>query len=181
MVLLPQLRRRNRQSRRAAVTLELILVLPIFLLALMPVVQFGVLLSNEELVEMAARSGVQVASQAGPFSEINNAPVPAVVLNAVAVEMAKIGVTDYTVRMEHNIHFSPAPSIGPVVVLKSVVGSGPTTIPTLSTVTLSPNRTYVRVTVFVTTSKLTPNLLNSYGFDLSTRVSSETALRRYAA
>jgi hypothetical protein len=146
----------------------------------LPIVQFGVLLSNEEFVEMAARSGTQVASRAGTFSETNNAPVPTVVLNAVAVEMSKIGVSDYTVYLEHNIHFAPSATIGPVVTLKSVVGSGPTSVPTMSTVALSPNRTYVRVAVFVKTNKLSPNLLVSYGFDLSTRVSSEIALRRYA-
>lgn len=158
----------------------MILVVPIFIIAILPIVQFGILLSNEEFVEMAARSGTQVASRAGTFSETNNAPVPTVVLNAVAVEMSKIGVSDYTVSMEHNIHFAPSATIGPVVVLKSVVGSGPTSVPALSTVALSPNRTYVRVTVSAKTNNLTPNLLSSYGFDLSTRVSSETALRRYA-
>lgn len=171
--------------RRAVVTLEVILVLPVFIIALMAIAQFGLLLSNEQYLGEASRAGAQVASELANISETNGDPVPATVLSAVATELARIGITDYSVRLEHNIDFdvtSPIdpPVIGPLIELMSSVGTGPTNCPDPAAVTLTPNRMYVRVTVCVRTTELTPNLLNTYGLDFSTRVSDETTLRRYA-
>lgn len=172
---------RKSQRRLAVVTLEVILVLPVFLIALMAVVEFGLLMSNEQYVDEASRAGAQVASQLNTISQINNGPVPADVLTAVARELDKIGVANYSVRLEHNINFAGiTPVVGPVVELNSAVGTGPTNCPDPPAVALVPNRPYVRVTVCVRTTELTPNLLVTYGFDVSARVSDETTLRRYA-
>jgi hypothetical protein len=169
------------RRRRAVVTLEVLLVLPVFLIALMAISEFGLLLSNEEYVEYASRAGAQVASELNTISQINNGPVPAAVLTAVARELEKINITNYSVRLEHNINFAGmTPVIGPLVELNSAVGTGPTNCPDPPAVALIPNRPYVRVTVCVHTDELTPNLLVTYGFDVSNRVSDETTLRRYA-
>lgn len=177
--------RKTPRRRGGVATLEMILVLPVFLIALMAIAQFGLLLSNEQFVEMASRAGTQVASRLTNISETNGDPVPAAVLSAVGTELARIGITDYSVRLEHNIDFDVIPPItppviGPVIVLESFVGTGPTNCPAPSAVALAPNRMYVRVTVCVKSTELTPNMLNTYGIDFSIRVSDETTLRRYA-
>lgn len=173
-------RERSLRRRRGAITLEMILVLPIFVVALIPIVQFGLLLSNKQFVEMASRTGSQVGSKLPMLTQTSSEPVPAEVLKSVATEMGKIGVSDYAVLLEHNIDTTQASSVGPVVILRSIVGAGPANAPSPSLVALTLNRPYVRVTVSVQASKLTPNLLSTFGFDLSNRVSEESALRRYA-
>ncbi len=65
------------------------------------------------------------------------------------------------------------------VVLTTVTAGGPPNCPPPPAVALSPNRRYVRVTVCVYSTELTPNLLRNFGVDLSTRVSDQTTLRRF--
>lgn len=182
--------RRVRASRvRGAAVLELILVLPLMLIALMAIVEFGLLYSNEQNVEMSSRAGVQVASRLTTISSTNGDPVPTDVVTAVAAELAKIGVIDYRIRLEHNIDFEtdPLPTLATPVVLTTTSTDGPTSCPDPPAITLSPNRRYVRVTVCVyssaptaTTTGLTPNLLETFGIDMSIRVSQQTTTRRYA-
>ena len=173
---------------RGAAVLELVLVLPLLVIALMAVVEFGLLYSNEQNVEMASRAGVQVASRLMTISATNGDPVPAEVVSAVAAELDKIGISDYRIRLEHNIDFdtNPLPTLATPVVLATSSTNGPTSCPDPPAITLSPNRRYVRVTVCVyssaptpTTTGLTPNLLETFGIDMSIRVSQQTTTRRY--
>ena len=169
---------RARSRRRGVVTLEIILVLPIFLIVLMAIVEFGLLFSNEQMVESASRAGTQVASRLLVFPA--SGAVPAEVETAVSRELAKIGVTNYRIRMEHNIDLAaPLLTMAPVVLTTTTAG-GPTSVPSPPAIALSPNRPYVRVTVYVWTTHLTPNLLDMYGVDLSNRVSNQTKIRGYA-
>ena len=164
--------------RRALTTIEIILALPIFLLAVLAIVEFGLLFSNEQTVEMACRAGSQVASKRPTLPVVGG--VPAEVNDAVARELAQIGVSDFVVRLEHNINFAggSGATMAPVV-LTTVTGSGPAASPNPPVISLSPNRRYVQITVGVYSTSLTPNVLNSYGLDLSQRVSSQTTTFRY--
>ncbi len=162
------------KKRRGVVTLEVILAIPIFVIALMPIVQFGLLFANQQYVAEATRAGTQVASELTTIGGV----VPAQVQTAVARELSRIGVSNFTIRLEHNIDFSVSPAvIGPTVVLQSVTGSGPS--PIIAPPAVVVTRRYVRVSVYVRSTELTPNLLSTYGFDLSTRASQETTLRTY--
>ena len=164
-------------SRRAIVVLELILALPIVLMLVMAIVEFGMLFSNEQVVAMASRAGSQVASDLSVIPSAGAVPVS--VETAVARELARIGVTRYRIRLEHNVDFSPPPlTMAPVVLMTTSVG-GPTGGAAPFAVTLTPSRRYVRVTVYVRTTDLTPNLLSAYVVDLSNRVSMQTTLRRH--
>ena len=169
---------RARSRRRGVVTLEIILVLPIFLIGLMAIAEFGLLFSNEQMVETASRAGAQVASRLVVIPSTGT--VPAEVETAVSRELSKIGVTDYSIRLEHNINFAPPPLTKTPVVLTTTTAGGPTNSPAPPSIVLTPDRRYVRVTVSVWTTHLTPNLLNTYGVDLSHRVSEQTKTRRYA-
>jgi Flp pilus assembly protein TadG len=173
--------RSAKQGRGGAAVLELLLVMPILIIAIMAIVEFGLLYSNQQNVEMASRAGVQIASRLTTLSIVNNDPVPASVVTAVADELEKIGVTDYRIILEHNIDFTTNPSgtITPVELVSATAGAPANCLPT-STIAMSPNRRYVRVTVCINTTDLTPNLLQTFGFDLDERISQQSTTRRYA-
>lgn len=164
--------------RRGITTIEIIITLPIFIIALMAIVELGLLVSNEQIVEMSSRAGSQVASKLATIP--SSGSVPASVQAAVARELAQIGATHYHVRLEHNINFSggSGATMAPVV-LTSVTTGAPPNCPPPQAIALTPNRRYVRVTVCVYSTELTPNLLHNFGVDLSTRVSDQTTLRRF--
>lgn len=170
--------------RSGAATLELILGVPFLVIAVMALVEFGLLYSNTQLVEMASRSGAQVASRLASLSDADGGPAPVAVVEAVNAELAKLGITARQVTLEHNVDpavLSNTP--GDVVTLRSPGGMlcpdplepappGPTAN--------GPARPYVRVTVCVATTDVTPNLLSVFCVDLSNRVTQQTTTRRYA-
>ena len=169
---------RKGGTRRAVVVLELILALPPLLLVVMAIVEFGILFSNEQVVEMASRSGTQVASELTPLPV--SGAVPAQISNAVATELARIGVTRYCIRLEHNANpAAPPATLATPVVLQTTFGTGPTTTPAVPAVSVTSGVPYVQVTVVVFTTDLTPNLMTNYCLDLTGRVSAQTKLRRY--
>ncbi len=170
--------RREPHPRRAVVLLEMILALPLLVILVMAIVEFGLLFSNEQIVEMASRAGTQVASELATIPA--SGAVPVEISNAVAVELARIGVTGYRIRLEHNIDTTAPPAtVATPVVLETTYGGGPTTTPSVPAVSVTSGVAYVRVTVTVFTTDLTPNLLSNYCVDLAGRVSSQTKLRRY--
>src|SRR5262245_26711928 len=86
----PAQRRKLRHKPSGAVVLEVLLALPLVLIALLAIIEFGLLWSNMQAVEMAARSGSQVATRYPVLP--NGGAVPADVVTAVADELARIGV-----------------------------------------------------------------------------------------
>ena len=168
---------RKPVPRRGVVMLELILALPLLIIVVMAIVEFGLLFSNEQVVAMASRAGTQVASELTTIPSAG--AVPVTVETAVARELARIGVTRYRIRLEHNADFTPPPLTMTAVVLTTTSAGGPTGGAAPSAITLTPDRRYVRVTVYVWTTDLTPNLLSTFCVDLSNRVSSQTTLRRH--
>ena len=169
---------RKPVPRRGVVMLELILALPLLIIVVMAIVEFGLLFSNEQVVEMASRAGTQVASKLTPLPV--SGAVPAQISNAVATELARIGVTRYCIRLEHNANpAAPPATLATPVVLQTTFGTGPTTTPAVPAVSVTSGVPYVRVTVVVFTTDLTPNLMTNYCLDLTGRVSAQTKLRRY--
>jgi Flp pilus assembly protein TadG len=173
------------RGRSAAVVLEVLLSLPLLLIALLAIIEFGLLWSNMQAVEMAARSGSQVASRELNLPVSGN--VPTDVRDAVAEELKRIGVVDYRIRIDHNVTYSPSVSIGPVRKLETTVGAGLSSVPDpAAAVNLTPNRTYVRVIVYVNTvgstnpTGLAPNLMQMFGVDFTNHVSQASEVRRYA-
>ena len=148
----PGLRRRAR--RRGAVTLELILTLPIWLIMLWASVEFGQILSYPQQVALAARVGAEEASQT-PGLDV--APgVPANVLTAVTQQLDSSNISWCKVILEHNLN-------GPL----QEFSEGPCDCEPPSTDLLPTNREYVRVTVCVPLTELACNLLGPFGFDIS--------------
>lgn len=166
------------KSRRArgAVTLELILTLPIWLILLLGLVEFGLILTNQQQVALAARVGAEEASQTTLLSTIDGDPVPPNVLGAVAQQLAGSRMSPCKVILEHNVVPDSPPIISLPVTLSSSTGACDCDAPAIP---LPPRRRYTRVTVFVPLTEVTPNLLRLFGFDISEELLHHTATFRY--
>jgi hypothetical protein len=147
------------------VTLELILTVPIWLILLWAIVEWGQILSNQQQVALAARVGAEEASQT-PDLDIA-AGVPANVLTAITQQLDSSNISWCKVILEHNLN-------GPLEELSE----GPCDCDPPSTA-LPPNREYVRVTVCVPLTELACNLLAPFGFDISGCIVQHSATFRY--
>ena len=182
----PQGRVTSRQ-RRGGVVLEVILGLPLLVIPLLAVVEYAVLMSNQQQVEMAARAGALTGAQ---LVLPSSGSVPTEVLDAIAAELTHVGIdlnariTDGTIRveLEHNYLSSGAdPELDPSATLASGTLTCPSSAappapdPDLS----SFGRSYVRLRLCVRSDLLTPNLLSAYCIDMSERVTSQTKAYRH--
>ena len=182
----PQGRVTSRQ-RRGGVVLELILGLPLLVIPLLAVVEYAVLMSNQQQVEMAARAGALTGAQ---LVLPSSGSVPTEVLDAIAAELTHVGIdlnariTDGTIRveLEHNYLSSGAdPELDPSATLASGTLTCPSSAappapdPDLS----SFGRSYVRLRLCIRSDLLTPNLVSAYGIDMSERVTSQTKAYRH--
>jgi Flp pilus assembly protein TadG len=158
----------NRPNRRrGSVTLELLLNLPIWLLALFGTIEFGQILSNMQHVSLASRVGAEEAAQTASLPPSGD--VPDNVLAAIERQLGAVGIAPAKVILEHN-------SGGTAVALVSGTGRGDppdTPLPTLGT--------YVRVTVFARMGQLGPRLLDQFGVDVGSRVLGESTTFYYQA
>lgn len=181
--------KKQLKRRRAGIAVyELILVLPILLLVLLAVVEFGVLVANRQPLEMAVRDGALVASRLdlppGP------GPVPPEIISAIARPLAEIGVDvnaaltagTMHVRLEHNWDSATSGELDPSGILSSgsLVCPEPTEPPAPDPDDFAFGRLYVRLTVCLRSDLLTPNLLETFCLDMRERTTAETKTYRYA-
>ena len=166
--------RTPRPRRRGAVTLELILTLPIWLIFLLAIIEFGQILAGQQQVALASRVGAEEASQTPDLPWQDGSPVPPNVLRAIDQQLASAGITGGQVRLQHNVVPSPPPVV-PVPVTLSTGGRdcdpAVTELPAV--------RRYVRLTVGVPLEGLAPNLLATFGFDIAPRIIQHTTTFRY--
>jgi Flp pilus assembly protein TadG len=152
--------------------LETILALPIFVIMLMGLVEFGVLVENLQHVEAASRAGVVVASRTADAT-LNLAALPADVLAAVNNELDQMhsGAVARQVRLETNVT-----AVGGVGATFSRTGGKDNAPDPYIAVTApaAPATAYVRVTVFVDVPDVTPNVLAAFGIDFSSEVVQQT-------
>ncbi|MCS7303480.1 MAG: pilus assembly protein [Thermoguttaceae bacterium] len=166
-------------ARRAALTVELILVLPVFLILLVAVVQFGLYHVRMQHVALASRIGAEQASQTSGLPSSGAVPQP--IVDAVAAELQSAGITQFCIRLEHNVNVSPPavlwyPSSG----CPFCSGGGCTCCPSspLSSPPYS-GTNYVRLSVCVPLTQLMPNVLKVFGFDLTGKTTAFTTVFRY--
>ena len=138
-------------------------MLPVWLIVMGGVVQFGLLLGNRQQVALAARVGAEEASRtAGLDLTSDGDPVPAQVVQVVQQQLASSGIESCCITLEHNLAGEP-----PIT-----LSSGDCGCPTFgeSATWPPPSGAYVRVTVFVPSTELAPNVLKFFGWDISQRV-----------
>ena len=152
--------------RYGAVTLELLIMLPVWLIVMLAIIQFGLLVGNRQQVALASRVGAEEASRTiGLEGTASGDPVPGNVMYVIEQQLLSSGIDQCKVTLEHNLQpvGPPAPPPPPVVLT-----TGACDCPTFDT-DLPPERNYVRVTVYVPATQLAPNVLSIFGFDISTR------------
>jgi hypothetical protein len=157
-----RIRTGHRPARRGAVTLELIIMLPVWLIAMGAIVQFGLLIGLRQQVALASRVGAEEASRTASLSLTDNDPVPDNVVDVVEQQLLSSGIKQCAIMLEHNLDDA-------AITLRS----GTPDCPTIGTSDDWPppgNYYYVRVTVCVPATELTPNLLKFFGFDISQHV-----------
>lgn len=168
--------------------LELILAMPLLMIVLLAVVEFGVLLVNLQYVEFASRTGAQVASQLNQsdfYSVVppNPAVFPATITTVVNAELAQATpnavtpLSSSSILLEHTVPIS-GPAVGAVTEVYSgvAVTSADVAEPPIPA---PPAYRYVRVTVFVNATDLTPNILAAFGFDLTGKRFQQTTTYAY--
>lgn len=156
----------SRRLRRGVTTLELLVNLPVWLIAFLAVVEFGMIFANLQQVALASRVGAKVASESSSFSVGPLNPADPIVL-AIEHQLQLSGITQCKIILEenaggsHNTH-----TLG-----SCVAPPPPTPLPTLGK--------YVRVSVCVPGSQLAPNLLKAFFLDSSKWIFRETTTFHY--
>jgi hypothetical protein len=161
-------RHRSARQRDGSVTLEFLLVLPVLLIVLLAVVEFGMFFANMQQVALASRVGTESASQANLGGSFSGDPIPPTVLQAINAQLETSGISPCRIYLQHNVTGSPQ-----VLVEDYVPGfacPAPTApLPPQPPPATNYGRLSVRVTVCVPMTELTPNCLALLGFDLAGR------------
>ena len=157
-------------ARRGSVTLEFIVALPVLLIVLVAVVEFGMLFTNLQQVGLACRVGAEAASQS-TFLPYGLATVPPDVTDPINQQLASSGISPCKIILEHNV--LPTPET-----LTTTYGAGCTCDPPAASLPGIPARS-VRVTVCVPMTSLAPNCLALFGFDLGGRCAQCSTTFRY--
>lgn len=140
--------------RTAAVTLELIVGLPVFLIFLAGIIEFGLVQANSQQVALASRLGAKIAAEYPGLGPANTATVAAQIRSSIDRQLQTAGM-------------GANASAG--VTLRHTVGGGGNATDGQCSDPLTPAMptTSVRVTVRVPVSRMTPDMLNVFGFSIS--------------
>lgn len=167
----------RKSKRRAASLLEIIIGLPIVLILLLAVVQFGLLQSNQQTLKMASRAGALVAAELvidGSESEPD-----ASIVDAIDEVLRHGGILDFNESIDtvgdvqlNYVVYNPG-MMGPIddeISLNS--GCDPPA-------TIYPDYYYVQVTICIPATRLAPNAMACFGVDFSGRDAIMTSLYRH--
>ncbi|MDY0168272.1 MAG: pilus assembly protein [Thermoguttaceae bacterium] len=169
----PRRIRTNSQTthRSGSVTLELIIMLPVWLIAVGAIIQFGLLIGNRQQVALAARVGAEEASRT-PGLDLTSGGglIPENVVAVVRKQLSNSGIQECKITLEHNL------AVGEPVVLSYELDSQ---WPATPDPQLSMDEDYVRVTVYVRSTELAPNMLGSFSFDASRWIISNSTTFRH--
>ena len=147
--------------RSAAIVVEFLLSFPIFLVFLATVIEFALIIDASQQVAQAARLGAKIAAETAHLGDIVFDP-PLTATTAASIRSA-------VDRELENAGFGASASQG--VTLRHTVGTtavatdGYAPDPTLPAMPTDA----VRVSVSVPLGKVTPNLLQSFGFNTDQR------------
>lgn len=135
-------------------------MLPVWLIVMGAIVQFGLLIGNRQQVALASRVGAEEASRTPGLASTGG--VPSNVVAVVAQQLQSSGIQQCKITLEHNLGISTE---------FATLSTGTCNCPTLGVSGDWPPESgdYVRVTVYVPATKLAPNVLKFFGFDISER------------
>jgi hypothetical protein len=182
--------RRARPRRQGVITLEFVLVLPILIVLVLAVVQFGVFHARMQQVALACRVGAEEASQTSGLCRVgaeeasqtsglsttDGDPVPPNVRDAIDHQLRSSGIDRCRIRLEHDV--TPGST---VVVLSSPAAGACVCGPNSLAQAPYPAAPYVRLTVCVPMTELAPNCLRVIGYNIDdpSKVAECTTVFRY--
>lgn len=146
---------RVARQRRGTLILEMVLVLPLILIALLAAIQFGKYFANMQEISLAARIGGVAASRTASLSGVPGDPVPATVTDAVYRHLASAGIHTAAIALEHNLDGGP-------VLLQTPADASID----VDFISAPPPGGYVRVIVIVPQAAIMPDLLRACGLHL---------------
>ena len=144
----PPVRARNR---RAAIVLETVLVLPVLLLLIFVMVQFGLFFENMQQLALASRVGAEEAAHTPDLPLTNGDPVPANILNAINKQFESSRMSYSCVTLEHNLDGNP------VTLVSSACGTGG-----CGATNPVPPRKFVRLSISVPKRAIMPACLRPF-------------------
>ena len=160
----------RRRPRSGIYVVEILTVVPLVLLALLAVIEFGLLYINFRHVAAASRTGAKIAAEQMVF---NIAAIKTEVDRHLLSAGFSAGSSE--VILQHNVG-----SVVPIVISSAgmiPVAPYPTT-PTLPLAAVVPEGC-VRITVAVPMSLLTPDLLALFGYSVATQTKTKTVTFPY--
>lgn len=146
---------RPEGQRCGVLALELILVLPIMLIALLAIIQFGQYFANLQELSFASRIGAQEAAQTSGLPSVDGGPIPANIVSAIDYQLHAFGINHRMIVLEHN-------ASGTAVSLTE-----PPSSPSPPKLAPPPPGKYVRVIVVVPKAETMPELLKVFGLTLA--------------
>lgn len=162
-------RQREQSKRRGAVVFEALLWLPVFLIALSAVIEFGMVLNGLHAVKLAARAGAKYAAELD-VGAIGSSSAVEDVQAAVDRVLSSSGYDSCQVRLEYVNCVGSGNSIaGPCPTCTACPSCSQPAVPLAPTILDVPGG-MVRVTVCVNVSEMTPDLLGWVGASISDRV-----------
>jgi Flp pilus assembly protein TadG len=165
---------RNQNRRPGIVTLELILWLPIMIILLLAVIEFAIIMQVNKQVAYASRFGAKLASEItraqATTPNLGNFNLTATANNLktqVDIFLANAGLTaSCQVLLEHTACVPTTSQTDPVGT-PCPCGASPTTLAANETVSPFDDEAYVKVTVCVPLLNNVPNVLSTFGFDVT--------------
>jgi len=159
---------RLHKQRRGGAVLELLLALPVLIIGVLAIVEFGLLRANQQQLEYASRVGANIAV---------DDPNPTVtdIDSAVRAHLQEAGIdtADANIRITLQENTTGATIETTAGTLNCTVAGSVPAAPA--------GQEFVRVTVCldIVESQMTPNLLQTLGFDIAGWQMQQTTTLRY--
>lgn len=150
--------RRPSLIRRGVIVVELILTFPLLFILLLAVIEFSLIIANLQQVSQAARLGAKIAAETPGLGGFSDPPLTNTTATAIRTEVN---------RQFQTAGFGNNASRGVTVRHTVLAGYSATDGTATDPVLPAMPTNAVRVTVSIELSKLTPNLLSSFGYSTS--------------
>jgi len=164
----------GRFLRRGGAAIELILVMPVFIIALFGIVEYGIWFANQQQLESASRLGALEASETDILPVTDVLFVGSDTDLAARRQLLQAGLD----TSDANLRITLEHSVGGTV---TTVESGSLICPPPTLPSPPSTADYVRVSVCmdIVGGKLAPNLLKTFGFDIDGRIAHQTTTLRW--
>lgn len=172
---MPSLGPVRTRVRRAVMSIELLVAVPILMLCVVAILQFGLELAGAVIIHQSAVLGAGRCSTIGRaiWSDLDDSTAAAVQLQLSAVNITFTAATDVQVIVQERV-FNPATSYSGS---SGTWPSGATFAAAPSASTLPADS--VRVTVNVRLAKVIPDLLSGFGFSITGDYITASVIRPY--